>query len=396
MTTQGNGTAGGAAGTRPRRDPAMTLANWREAPFNRWSFQHVREVVPTAAIPCAPAARPLPEGETFPLGSVAVADAEGRERPLDDMLASNGSSAFLVLHNGRRVAEWHAPWFDPALPHLIFSITKSVSGAVAGILAARGFLDPEAPVAAILPGMAGSAWGDATVRHVLDMTASADVEEAYTDPDSAYGRYRRATGWAPPRPGERADMAAFLGTVPKGAEPHGHAFRYRSPGADLLGLLLERAGGDGFASLVSRLLWAPLGAEGPADVTVDGLGAPRSAGGMSVRLHDLARLGEAVRLGGAGVLPDAWVEGLRTGDRGAWDRGDFRDLFPGGSYRDQWYETGLPSGALAAIGIHGQWLWIDPAAGMTAVRLGAQAEPQSDAIDAAMIRAFVALGRALA
>ena len=34
----------------PTEDGLVTLANWRTPPFNRWSFQHVSELVPTAPI----------------------------------------------------------------------------------------------------------------------------------------------------------------------------------------------------------------------------------------------------------------------------------------------------------------------------------------------------------
>ena len=35
-------------------NPQVTLANWRAAPFNRWAFHHVRELIPTADIPNDP------------------------------------------------------------------------------------------------------------------------------------------------------------------------------------------------------------------------------------------------------------------------------------------------------------------------------------------------------
>ena len=55
-------------------------------------------------------------------------------------------------------------------PHIVFSVSKSITGAIAGILVDRGELDPDAPVTAYVPEAAGSAYADATVRHVLDMT----------------------------------------------------------------------------------------------------------------------------------------------------------------------------------------------------------------------------------
>ena len=42
-------------GFPPAPDQQVTLANWRTSPFNRWAFHHVREIVPSADIPCDPA-----------------------------------------------------------------------------------------------------------------------------------------------------------------------------------------------------------------------------------------------------------------------------------------------------------------------------------------------------
>ena len=46
----------------PPTEGQVTLANWRTAPFNRWSFHHVREIVPSADIPHDPA-------RVWPLGA---------------------------------------------------------------------------------------------------------------------------------------------------------------------------------------------------------------------------------------------------------------------------------------------------------------------------------------
>ena len=41
-------------GFPPPTELQVTLANWRRPPFNKWSFQHVREIIPTADIPNDP------------------------------------------------------------------------------------------------------------------------------------------------------------------------------------------------------------------------------------------------------------------------------------------------------------------------------------------------------
>lgn len=380
-----------------------TLANWREAPMNRTSFQRVREIVPTAAIRTG-RAQPLPRGRTVEtLGALAVPAPGGGETTWAGLVVAGETDACMVLHRGSVVWEWHAAHFDRGLPHLVFSVTKSVTGVLAGCLAAEGRLDPEAPVTALVPEVTGSAYDGARVRDLLDMTVATGFEEVYDDPQSDYMRYRVATGWNPPRrAGETGDLLSFLATMPKREGPHGERFHYISPNSDLLGIVLERASGERWSDMVSRRLWLPLGAEGPADVTLDRLGAPRAAGGFSARLDDLARFAEMMRHGGRAadgtqVVPADWVADIHGGgDPEAWALGEMPYLYPGGSYRSQWYRTPEPSAAIAAMGIHGQWLWVDPAAEVTIVRLSSQAKPADDTFDLAFIPALGRVCAALA
>ncbi len=179
-------------------------------------------------------------------------------------------------------------------------------------------------------------------------------------------------------------------------EPHGTVFRYLSPNSDLLGWLVERASGQDFAGLFSDLIWKPMGAEASAYVTVDAIGSPRSAGGICALPRDLARLGEMMRLGGKGILPDWWVQDIRSGgDSEPWKKGEFYHMFPYGRYRSQWYQTGSASGAFCAIGIHGQWLWVDPhkrGCHRQGVRTG---RARDEDIDFTLIRAFEAIAEAV-
>ncbi|MEM1343142.1 MAG: serine hydrolase [Pseudomonadota bacterium] len=377
-----------------------TLANWRLAPWSADSFTRVREIVPTADIPAA-APAPLPI-ERHDIARLGVPDGAGGECRFGDFLAAGHTTGCVVLRAGRLAGEWYDRGYDGLAPHILFSITKSVTGLLAGILADRGLLDPDALVSAYLPEAAGSAYEGATVRHVLDMTVSTGFEESYLDPTGDYARYRIATNWNPAAEfAQASSLHEFLPSLRAGPEPHGSAFHYVSPNSDLLGWLCERAAGRRYADLVSELLWRPLGAEAAAYVTVDRLGAARAAGGLCARVRDLARLGEMVRLGGLGphgpIVPGWWIDDLeRAGDREAWARGDLVQLFPEGRYRAQWYQSGHASGALCCIGIHGQWLWIDPAAEVVIAKVSAQPEPADDALDLANIAALAAVSAALA
>jgi CubicO group peptidase (beta-lactamase class C family) len=268
---------------------------------------------------------------------------------------------------------------------------------MAGILVEKGMLDPESPVTNYVPEVADSAYGNCTVRHVLDMTVSSSFTEEYVDLSGDYGRYRRATLWEPALPGQDpGNLHGLLATLSPAPEPHGRIFRYLSPNSDFLGWVVERAAGQDFAGLFSTLIWKPMGAEADAYVTVDGEGAPRTAGGICALPRDLARFGEMMRLGGKGILPSWWVEDIRSkGDSEPWKKGDMVDLFPNGRYRTKWYQTGHPSGAYCAIGIHGQWLWIDPQREVVIAKVSAQAEPVDDDTDILLIHAFKAIAKAV-
>jgi CubicO group peptidase (beta-lactamase class C family) len=229
------------------------------------------------------------------------------------------------------------------------------------------------------------------------MTVSLDFEENYLDQTGAFARYRMATGWNPsPRP---ADLKSFFTELKRLGRPHGQRFAYQSPNSDLLGWILERAARQPFATLLSERIWQPLGAS-DAEITVDRLGAPRTAGGICMRIEDLALFSEMMRNRGTArgrpVVPGAWIDDIRTaGSRQAWLDGDLVNLLPAGRYRSQWYQTGNDHDAFCAIGIHGQWIYVDPKAAMVVVKQSSQPTPVDDGLDQLTLAAFAALGQAL-
>ncbi len=388
-------------GFPPPPDAQVTLANWRLPPFNRWSFHHVRRIVPTAAIHRGPAPAMALGKDPHDVNRVMFHGPDGAEWTVGRMLADTFTDGFIVLQRGKVVTESYVPGQQPETPHIIFSVSKSVTGSVAGALVERGRLDPEAPVVCYIPEAAGSAYGDCSVRHVLDMTVGIDFEELYLDPDSDFGRYRVATGWNPVPPGgKELDLRGFLVSLKRDRNPHGHVFHYVSPNSDLLGWLLERAADKPYAALVSELLWRPMGAEFDGYVTIDRLGAPRSAGGVCVALRDLARFGELMRRGGAAegrqVLPKFWIDDILTkGDPEPWRRGASATFLPDGRYRTQWYMLGNRHGAFCAIGIHGQWIYVDPAAEVVIAKQSSQPLPVDEPMDFLLLAGFDAIARAL-
>ncbi|KQY45785.1 serine hydrolase [Rhizobium sp. Root483D2] len=372
----------------------ITLSNWRTAPFSKWAFENVSEIVPSAVI-TAKAKAAEPPLDLSGLGDLNVTGIDGTSQPLTAFLAESETDELVVMRQGRIIAEWSAGHSDPALPHIIFSVSKSLTALLAGILAGKGLLSFTKPVVEYVPEASGSAYADATVQQLFDMEISVDFVEDYLDTSGGFDRYRRATGWNPDRPDSPApDLKSFICSIGKGSWNHGEKHAYRSPNTDLAGIVVERAAGGRLAKLLSDHLWQPMGAGSNAMITVDRIGTARAAGGMSATARDLALVGELVRKQGAGLIPQSFIDDLWTGgSREAWKNGDQATLFPDGSYRNYWYETG--AGELAAIGIHGQWIWVDPASQTVIVKLSSQTLPVDAERDQAIVGMLRQVSRAV-
>src|SRR5438874_125381 len=139
------------SGFPPSPEGQVTLANWRAAPFNRWAFQHVREIVPSADIPHDPSkALPLPIAPTN-IDGLRIPNAEGPTLTLDKFFLQAGTDALVVLRDGRIIIERYANGMGPQTPHILMSVSKSLLGLLTGVLVDQGKIDPDEPVTALVP-----------------------------------------------------------------------------------------------------------------------------------------------------------------------------------------------------------------------------------------------------
>lgn len=385
----------------------VTLENWLRPPFNRWSFQHVRELIPTARIARGDGqVWELPRAERDDLDELRFAVQPGVLAPdgtltVRELLEATHTDGFLVLHHGRVVTERYFNGLRPDAPHLLMSVSKSVTGLVAGALAGTGRLDVTRRVETIVPELNGTSFAGATVQHLLDMRAGTRFSEDYGDPDAEIAVSDRVYGWAPddgkPRP---ADALEYFATLVNDG-PHGGPFRYRSILTDVLGWVLERAAGRRFSDLLAGELWQPMGAEHDADITLDRYGNALADGGISATLRDAGRIGLlALNRGSAAgrqVIPAEWladtVKGAPDGPA-AFREGDGSGPgYPDGAhYRNCWWVTnpGLPM--YNAAGIYGQSIFVHGPAQVVVAKLSSW----PDALSAPMRRATVAAVHAIA
>jgi CubicO group peptidase (beta-lactamase class C family) len=359
-----------------------TFYSW---PQLKWSFSHMEQLVPTKAVWCGPnASRDLPS-DPHRLDHLDIELAGGEHIGWNDMLTTTDTDGIAVLHQGRLVYEEYFGECGPHIRHTLMSCNKSMVGTIAECLIHDGRLDADGLVPTLVPELVGSAWGDATVRQVLDMAIGMEFHEDYLDPTSDVWRFMRSTGMIPGGADDPATIGDFLPTVSKEGQ-HGEAFAYREPNIFVLGWIIRRAAGQDLTTLASELVWRHLGAEHDWLYMVDASGAETTA---SATLRDFVRFGQLIcnrgQVDGVQVLPRESVEPiLAGGNRDVFARAEIATL-PGWSYRSQWWIRHV-DGRLCPVarGAHGQVLYIDPERDLVVARFGSSQYAPSSLLDPIM------------
>ena len=317
-----------------------------------------------------------------------------------ESLAANYTDGMLILHKGKIVYERYSGCLDEAGKHGAMSMTKSMTGLLAEILVVEGELDDTALVSDIIPELAGSAFGNATVRQVMDMTTGLAYSEDYSDPNADIWIYSRAASPLPKPTGYEGPDGYFeyLQTVkPEGQ--HGDAFHYKTINTDALGWIISRVSGREVTELLSERIWSRIGAEQDGYMTVDGKGTPFAGGGLSAGLRDLGRIGLLMlnegELNGQRLFSSEVVANIRRGgSKEAFAKAGYTTL-KGGSYRSMWWLFHNEHGAFAARGVYGQTIYVDPTADMVLVRFASFPTAKNAKIDPTSLPAYQAVSEYL-
>jgi len=371
-------------------------------PQMRWSFANFRQLMPSTNVwrgdgklsELPRALRDDIDGITFtPMGRSDTMTWE-------QSLAANYTDAIVVLHRGRIVYERYFGVMNDHNAHMAMSVTKSIFGTLGAMLVAEGRLDEKALVGQYIPELKDTAYGDATVRQVLDMTVGVKYSENYADPAAEIWQHVRAGGVFPRPPGYAGPTSfyGFLQTLRKEGE-HGEAFAYKTVNSDVAGWLIRRATGQSVGAVLSERIWQKLGAEQDAYLLVDSVGTEFAGGGFNPTLRDMARFGEMMRLdgrfNGLQIVPRAVVDDIRKGASQAdFAKAGFKTL-PGWSYRDMWWVSHDDHGVFEARGIHGQAIYIDPKAEMVIARFASYPLAANAYLDPTTLPAFRALAEHL-
>lgn len=334
-------------------------------PWNRWSFQHVADFLETAPVPGPERALALPV-EPIALEATPLSLPDLGRVDLAALLEETYCDGCLVWHDGRVIFERYFNGMTGSTLHLSQSMAKSVTAAAAGVLVGEGKLDPASMLVDYLPSLADTGYADATLRHVLDMTSGVKYVEDYEAQDSDVYVTDVAAGWRPPREGTAAlnTIRDQILTLRERTAAHGVRWLYRSIETDVLAHCMEAAAGEKLTSLVSRLVWQPMGAGQAANFTVDADGYGLACGGLNATLRDYARFGllylnSGRNLAGEQVIPADWVADTRVGNHEHFAVTGSAGL-PDGAYRNQFWIEDSVNRAIMCVGIFGQLIYLQP------------------------------------
>jgi CubicO group peptidase (beta-lactamase class C family) len=285
----------------------------------------------------------------------------GEARTPEQFIQRTYTNALLVMKDGRIVYETYRNNTNEQTRFIAFSMTKSVTSILLGIaLEEQRIKSIDDPITKYLPELASGGYNGVTIRQILQMRSGVDYEERYDfgHPGIAANNHEHSLVLNVTR---FVDAARTI----KRKNTPGTVWQYKTLDTAVLGWLLERvSGGSTVAAYTAQRLWEPLGAESNAFYIMDGppgVGREFSGAGFNATLRDFARIGQMVLNGGEAnghrIVSKAWLAESTHPTGG-----------PGPGYGYQWW-MGQRPGSFQALGLQGQYIYIDPASHTVVVKL---------------------------
>lgn len=283
---------------------------------------------------------------------------EEAERSVTAFLDETVTTGLLVVHEGVITHEEYRLGGTETSPFTSFSVLKSVASALVGIALEEGHITGiDDQIIDYVPVLAGSGYDGVTIEDALTMSSGVAFDEDYANPMSGVNRliYALMAGQI------LSDALAGLERV---REP-GRYNEYISADTIALGLVLEAATGMPNEAYLASRLWQPMGAEAPAFWNTGRAGEVLPYCCLNARLRDYARFGRLILEGGARdgvqIVPRDWVQISTRPSAPRLEPGDNPASFWTFGYGYQWWIPEDPQDEVLAIGIWGQYIYIDRA-----------------------------------
>lgn len=304
----------------------------------------------------APATTPI----EIPAGAENLpSEVQYKKSPLswEKFLKETNTNAFLVIRNGVLTHEWYKEGFAASTQFPSYSVAKTMTSIMIGQLIESGKINESDYFVDYFPEYKnGSAFDRVTVKTLLDMQGGVGVSDNYPTGPQGWG-VAIAQMYA------TTDLNWFLGNNRKMAFEPGTDAEYRSVDTQMLGMIIKKVTGMKVADYFSKNVWQKVGAEFPATWNVDRIGGTeKTFCCFNASARDYARVGMAILNGGyAGstqIISREWLDRMKT---------PVVTLDHGWGYSAQvWHPF---PGISMALGLHGQFIFIDPESRTVIVKL---------------------------
>ena len=303
-------------------------------------------------------------------------------------LKDSWTTGLIVIQNDEIALEDYYLGNSAVTQNISWSMAKSFISALIGIAVNEGHIKSiEQSVDAYATSLGGSGYEGVSIKNVLQMSSGVAFNEDYGDFYSDINRWGRDFSL-----GNSQD--AFAATLKNDIEP-GAVNHYVSINTHVLGMVLTQATGRSITDYMQEKLYKPMGMEHNGLWIIDGQGMEMALGGLNLTLRDFAKLGSLYlhdgTFNGQEIVPASWVADSRTMDQ--------PHLLPGNDfgYGYQWWMVGGDSGEFMAMGVYGQYIYINPETNTVIVKNSANPFyndtsyiPSSDFAHLALFRALSA------
>ena len=303
-------------------------------------------------------------------------------------LKDSWTTGLIVIQNDGIALEDYYLGNSAVTQNISWSMAKSFISALIGIAVNDGhIISIEQSVDAYATSLEGSGYEGVSIKNVLQMSSGVAFNEDYGDFYSDINRWGRDFSL-----GNSQD--AFAATLKNDIEP-GTVNHYVSINTHVLGMVLTQATGRSITDYMQEKLYNPMGMEHDGLWIIDGQGMEMALGGLNLTLRDFAKLGSLYlhdgTFNGQQIVPASWVADSRTMDQ--------PHLLPGNDfgYGYQWWMVGGDSGEFMAMGVYGQYIYINPETNTVIVKNSANPFyndtsyiPSSDFAHLALFRALSA------
>ena len=357
------------------------------------NFARIPDMFPVSTLEPSTFPKPFATGPKLTLPESFTHD--GNTQNVRNFLAETDTVALIILADGQIRYEnyWLTGGEDVTWPS--WSVAKSYVSALVGIAIEDGLIESvRDPIDKYLPALSASGYAGVSIKTILQMSSGARWNEDYSAFNSDINRLGRILALG-------GSLDKFVATIGPDLPPDTFN-RYNSADTQVLGQLLVAVSGQTLSDYMAEKLWQPLGAENQGHWLLDNQNMEMAFAGFHASARDYAKLGELYRnqgvSGGERIISEDWIAASLTPDAPHLQPGDNPASNNDFGYGYQWWLLDGDEGDFTAMGVYNQFIYVNPARGMTIVKLSANSQfgvtdDQSSYRDKETISFFRALTR---